>query len=71
LSSDIHAALAALSPEKAAEVAAQLRAGLSVGLHIGDQVVTLLPDEVRISVQGEPGWIAAEGPAGVVTLELN
>jgi isoleucyl-tRNA synthetase len=71
LSSDIHAAMAALGPEKAAEVAAQLRAGLSVGLDIGDQVVTLLPDEVRISVQGEPGWIAAEGPAGVVTLELN
>ncbi len=71
LPSTIRTALGGLNPERAAEMAAQLDAGLSVGLEIEEQTVTLLPDEVSISVRSEPGWIAAEGSGQVVALELS
>ena len=70
LPSTIRAALGGLSSERAAEMAAQLGSGLSVGLEIKDQTVTLLPDEVSISIRSEPGWIAAEGSGQVVALKL-
>jgi isoleucyl-tRNA synthetase len=66
----IREALAELNPERAAEMALQLEAGLSVGLAVGPQTITLLPDEVKISVQSEPGWIAAESSGQVVALNL-
>ena len=66
----IREALRGLAPDRAAEMALQLEAGLSVGLEIGAQTVTLLPDEVNISVHGEPGWIAAEASGQVVALNL-
>ena len=68
--STIREALTRLDPERAAEMAQQLEAGLSVGLEVGPQTVTLLPDEVEISVQSEPGWIAAESSGQIVALKL-
>ncbi len=70
LPSTIRVALGKLSPERAAETAAQLDAGLSVGLKIEEETVTLLPDEVSISIRSEPGWIPAEDSGQVVALEL-
>jgi isoleucyl-tRNA synthetase len=67
---EIRTALAELEPEMAADLAAQLGTGLSAGLPVGDRAITLLPDEVAISVQAEPGWAAAVESGQLVVLQL-
>jgi isoleucyl-tRNA synthetase len=67
---EIRAALASLAPENAANLAAQLGEGLSVGLTVDDRAITLLPDEVVVTMQAKPGWIAAAGEKRLVALEV-
>jgi hypothetical protein len=67
----IAAALAALSADRAAQFAAQLQQGISVGLEVSDQSITLLPDEVTISVQAKAGWAAAADAEHLVALVVG
>jgi isoleucyl-tRNA synthetase len=67
----IAAALAALSTDRAAQIAAQLQQGISVGLEVSDQAITLLPDEVTISVQARAGWAAAADAEHLVALVVG
>jgi isoleucyl-tRNA synthetase len=68
---EIDAALAHLDPAAAAGLVLQLWSGLSVSLAVGDQAITLLPDEVRVSVAAPPGWAAAAEPGYLVLLEIG
>ena len=67
----IAAALAALSADRAAQIAAQLQQGISVGLEVSDQAITLLPDEVTISVRPRAGWAAAADDEHLVALVVG
>ena len=67
----IDAALADLSDDKAAHLAMQLRMGLSVGLEVSDLAITLLPDEVSVSVQARPGSAAAADADHLVILAVG
>ena len=68
---DLEAALAALDAETSAHLASQLRAGLSVGLQVSGQAITLLPDQVDISVLASPGWAAVADTDHLVLLEVG
>jgi isoleucyl-tRNA synthetase len=68
---DIEAALAELSADDAARLAAQLRRGMSVGLEVSGLAITLLPDEVSISVQARPGLAAAADSEHLVALVVG
>ena len=67
----IEAALAELGAEEAADLASQLRAGLSVGLQVSGQAITLLSDEVRVTVQAPPGRAAAADARQLVVLDVG
>jgi isoleucyl-tRNA synthetase len=67
----IAAALAALSAERAAQSAAQLQQGISVGLEVSEQAITLLPDEVTVSVRPRAGWAAAADDEHLVALVVG
>ena len=69
--SAIVAALAELSPDEAAHMATQLRQGMSVGLEVSGQAITLLPDEVSLSVQARAGWAAAADTQHLVALVVG
>lgn len=64
-------ALAALDAGEAGALAEQLREGLSIRLLAGEQAITLLPDEVRVTPQAPAGWIAAADDDLVVSLKLR
>lgn len=66
----IDASLAALAPQARARLVADLWEGRSIGLEVDGQLVTLLPDEVEISVDAEPGWVAAAQDGCLVALEI-
>jgi isoleucyl-tRNA synthetase len=68
---EVEATLASLVPERATELARQLWQGLSVSLKVGDQALTLLPDEVTISPQAPAGWLARAGDGLLVLLEVG
>jgi isoleucyl-tRNA synthetase len=68
---ELEAALAALDTETSAHLASELRAGLSVGLQVSDQAITLLPDQVDISVMASPGWAAAADADHLILLEVG
>jgi len=70
-SEQVETAFARLSAEDRAALVAELWQGLSVGLVVEDQVVTLLPDEVIVIPQPQPGWIAAASKGCVVILALD
>jgi isoleucyl-tRNA synthetase len=65
----IDGALAKLAADEAMHITSRIWDGLSVSVEEGGQSVTLLPDEVRISVQARPGWIAAVERGLLVVLE--
>ena len=67
----VEAALASLEPERATDLARQLWQGLSVSLKVGDQALTLLPDEVTVSPQAPAGWLARAGDTLLVLLEVG
>lgn len=68
---DIEATFAALEPHLAAELVSQLWDGLSVSLEVAGQATTLLPDEVSISAQAQPGWAAAADAEFLVVLDVG
>ena len=68
---EIEATLAHLDPSVAAGLVEQLWSGLSVSLAVGDQAITLLPGEVRISVTAQPGWAGAAAPGYLALLEID
>jgi isoleucyl-tRNA synthetase len=65
----IDGALAKLAGGEAAGITARIWDGLSVSVDVGGRAVTLLPNEVRVSVQARPGWTAAAGSGLLVILE--
>ena len=67
----IGAVLADLSAGEAAHLATQLRRGMSVGLEVSGLAITLLPDEVSISVRARPGQAAAAGADHLVILAVG
>jgi valyl-tRNA synthetase len=68
---EVEASLVSLVPERATDLAHQLWQGLSVSLKVGDQALTLLPDEVTISPQPPAGWLARAGGGLLVLLEVG
>jgi isoleucyl-tRNA synthetase len=68
---EIEATFAALEPHLAAELVSQLWDGLSVSLEVAGQATTLLPDEVSISAQAQPGWAAAADAELLVVLDVG
>ena len=68
---EVEASLASLVPERATDLARQLWQGLSVSLKVGEQALTLLPDEVTISPQPPAGWLARAGGGLLVLLEVG
>ncbi len=67
----IDASLTALAPQVRARLAAELWEGRSIGLEVDGRAVTLLPDEVEISVEAQPGWSAAAREGCMVALEIE
>jgi isoleucyl-tRNA synthetase len=67
----IEAALAGLGASEAANMAAQLRTGISVGLEVSGLAITLLPDEVSISVHAQAGQAAAAEADHLVILAVG
>lgn len=68
---EVKAALTALDPEEAASLVSQIREGLSVSLDVSGQALTLLPDQVRVTVQARPGWAAATDGDRLVVIEVG
>jgi isoleucyl-tRNA synthetase len=68
---EIDAELADLDPEAAMDLASQVWRGLSVGLEAASGAITLLPDEVHVSVQPQPGWAVATDNQAVVALRVD
>ncbi|MCL7452613.1 MAG: class I tRNA ligase family protein [Anaerolineae bacterium] len=68
---EVEAALASLEPERATDLAHQLWEGLSVSVEVGDQAVTLLPDEVSITPQAPAGWAAQADGTLLVLVQVG
>jgi hypothetical protein len=68
---EIEAVLADLEETEAANLAAQFLAGLSASLKVGQQTITLLPDEVELAAQARPGWAAASAGGLYVLLRIK
>jgi hypothetical protein len=64
-------ALADLSASEAAHLVTQLRMGISVGLEVSGLAITLLPDEVSISVHARSGQAAAADADHLVILAVG
>jgi isoleucyl-tRNA synthetase len=67
----IEAALAELGADESAYLAKQLRRGMSVGIEVSGLAITLLPDEVSISVQTRSGWAATADAEHLVALVVG
>lgn len=68
---EIDLCLKALTPQETAELAGQLLSGRSVSLAAAHTVVTLLPDEVLISLSTQPGWTASAAKGCFVLLRIG
>jgi len=68
---EVDAALAALVPEARATLLSQLWSGRSAGLDVAGRAVTLLPDEVEVSLRVQPGFAAAFEPGLLLVLEVD
>lgn len=68
---EVKAALTALDPEEAANLVSQIGEGLSVSLKVSGQALTLLPDQVYVTVQAQPGWAAATDGEHLVVIEVG
>jgi leucyl-tRNA synthetase len=60
-----------LTPTRAAELASKLLSGMSISLQDGQQTITLLPDEVQLSVRPPAGWLAAVDTQYLVLLQVG
>jgi hypothetical protein len=67
--SDLEAAMAGLEPDAAEVLAAQLRKGYSVSVEVLGQALTMLPDEVAVTAQAQPGWAAANDDRCLVVIQ--
>lgn len=65
------ASLASLDPESATALVAQLWGGFSVGLEVAGRAITLLPQDVEIKVEAQPGWAVAGGAGWIVALQIG
>jgi isoleucyl-tRNA synthetase len=68
---EIGGALEKLGTGRAHVVASQLLDGLSVSVEADGKAFTLLPEEVIVTLQPEPGWAAAVEGAYLVILETG
>jgi isoleucyl-tRNA synthetase len=68
---EIGGAFEKLDAERARTVASQLLDGLSVSVEADGKAFTLLPEEVIVTLQPEPGWAAAVEGAYLVILETG
>jgi isoleucyl-tRNA synthetase len=66
---EINAALSNLRAREAAKLIFQLWDGLSISLKVSGQMLTLLPDEVKVSLR--PGWAAAATSGRLLVLETG
>jgi isoleucyl-tRNA synthetase len=69
-SGEIEASLAALDSETASTIVAQLWQGLSVSLDMAGRTVTLLPQEVEVGLEAQPGWAVAGSDGWIVALQI-
>jgi isoleucyl-tRNA synthetase len=60
-----------LTPTRAADLASKLLSGMSISLQDGQQTITLLPDEVQLSVRPPAGWLAAVDTQYLVLLQVG
>jgi isoleucyl-tRNA synthetase len=60
-----------LTPTRAAELASKLLSGMSISLQDGQHTITLLPDEVQLSVRPPAGWLAAADTQYLVLLQVG
>jgi len=67
---EIDGALASLAAEARAALLAELWSGRSAGLDVAGRAVTLLPDEVEVSLRVQPGLAAAFEPGLLLVLEV-
>ena len=67
----LEAALADLGDDEAAHLATQLRKGLSVGLEVSGTAITLLSDEVSVSVEARSGSAVAADSDHLVILAVG
>jgi hypothetical protein len=67
----VEAALAELGDDEAGRLAAQLRQGMSVGLDVSGLAITLLPDEVSISVEARSASAVAADADHLVILAAD
>jgi isoleucyl-tRNA synthetase len=67
----LEAALDGLGDDEAVHLASQLRKGLSVGLDVSGLAITLLPDEVSVSVQARSGSAVAADSDHLVILAVG
>jgi leucyl-tRNA synthetase len=56
---ELEAALSSLTQNEIAALISQLGEGLSARFTVAGHVLTLLPDEVQITPEAQPGWTAA------------
>lgn len=68
---EVEEALAELDATLAAHLAAEVRQGRSIGLQVSGRAMTLLPDEVRLSTEVRPGWVAAADDEHLVLLDVG
>jgi isoleucyl-tRNA synthetase len=68
---EVDTALGNLAPEATAALIQQSREGLSIGLDVRDQMVTLLPGEIRATPKAPPGWAAAADTDYLLLLSVD
>ena len=68
---EIDGALASLAAEARAALLAELWSGRSAGLDVAGRAVTLLPDEVEVSLRVQPGYAAAFDPGLLLVLDVG
>jgi isoleucyl-tRNA synthetase len=69
-SRQIERALTSLQDDAAADLVSQLEAGLSVSVDVGDQAITLLPDELSFTAVGRKGWAVGARAGHLVVIKI-
>jgi isoleucyl-tRNA synthetase len=68
---EVATSLASLDTESATVLVAQLWEGFSVSLEAAGQTVTLLPQEVEIRIEAQPGWAVAGSVGWIVAMQIG
>jgi isoleucyl-tRNA synthetase len=68
---EIEAALGQLDPSRALDLAMELWQGLSVSVESAGRAVTLLPAEIKVVPEADPGWTAAAGGGYLIVLRVD